>query len=116
MLEAYVEAYTKQLKGFGFEVLKLSTPGNSGAMDRLILMPKWSPAPPVFVEIKRPGKKERPLQAARRDNWRARGCDVRPMCDTPEKVYALVQTLVWEAEQRAPDVQLPWVRRQEKPV
>jgi hypothetical protein len=97
MLEMQVEGHLKRLESFGFEVLKLKTPGYSGTKDRLILWPKWSPAPPVFVEIKRPGKNERALQAAVRDDWRARGCDVRPMCDTIEKVQALCDYLLLEA-------------------
>lgn len=97
MLEAQVERALKVLEGYGFEALKLKTPGYNGTKDRLLLWPKWSPAPPVFVEIKQPGKFERALQEAVRDDWRARGCDVRDMCDTLEKVHALCGTLVIEA-------------------
>lgn len=97
MLEATVEAKLKKLEGFGFAVLKLRTPGYNGTKDRLILQPKWSPAPPSLVEIKRPGKEERALQAAVRDDWRARGCDVRDMCDTIEKVQWLCDRLLIEA-------------------
>lgn len=97
LLEAKVEGRLKKLEGFGFEVFKLRTPGKSGAMDRLILNPTWSPAPPALVEIKRPGHVERPLQEARRDNWRARGADVRDMCDTYEKIDKLCDSLLTEA-------------------
>lgn len=100
MLEAKVEARLKRIEGYGFEVFKLRTPGKSGAMDRLIQQPKWSPAPPVVVEIKKPGHVERPLQEARRDDWRARGTDVRDMCDTYEKIDALCDDLLLEAIQR----------------
>lgn len=115
MLEARVEAEFKVLEKCGFEVLKLRTPGYNGVLDRMILMPRWSPAPPVFVECKRPGKSERLLQAAVRDDWRARGCDVRDMCDTVEKVRALCRRLLWEAEQRAPHANVPWYRMREEP-
>jgi hypothetical protein len=116
VLEARVEAELKVLERTGFKCLKLRTPGTSGVPDRMILWPKWSPAPSVYVELKQPGKSERGLQAWIRDDWRARGCDVRDMCDTIEKVRHLCRTLLWEAEQRAPAVKLPWVRMREKPT
>lgn len=103
MLEAVVEARLKVLERYGFEVLKLRTPGYNGTKDRLILAPKWSPSPkgPAFVEIKRPGKEERALQAAVRDDWRARGCDVRDMCSSFEEIDLLVARLLCEAVWRA---------------
>lgn len=110
MLERQVENRLKRLESKGFKCLKLKTPGVSGVPDRLILMPKWSPGSPVFVEIKRPGKEERALQAEVRDDWLSRGCRVRPMCDTIEKVDALCTELQDEAERRVPDVSLPWPR------
>lgn len=103
MLESYVEGKLKVLEGYGFKVLKLRTPGANGVMDRLILWPTWAPAPPVLVEAKRPGKEERMLQAAVRDDWRARGCDVRDMVDTPEKIERLCALLIIEAVNRTPD-------------
>lgn len=105
MLEAVVEARLKRLEGYGFEVLKLRTPGYNGTKDRVILMPKWSPAAPAFVEIKRPGKSERALQIAVRDDWRARGCDVRDMCSTLEEVDQLCDLLLIKAVWR---VQRQW--------
>lgn len=97
MLEAVVEGRLKRLEGYGFEVLKLRTPGYNGTKDRVVLAPKWSPAPPVFVEFKRPGKTERALQAAVRDDWRARGCDVRDMCSTLDEVSQLCDDLLMVA-------------------
>lgn len=97
MKEAPVEKRLKRLEECGFKVLKLVTPGYSGVMDRLILWPKWAPRAPTFVEVKRPGKDERPLQAAVRDDWRERGCDVRERVSTYEEVDALVRTLLREA-------------------
>lgn len=96
MLERDVESRFKWLEGFGFAVLKFYT-SHSGTMDRLILFPKWSPAPPVAVELKRPGKHERLLQEKLAQDWIARGVDVRPMCDTVEKVHDLCIALVREA-------------------
>lgn len=102
MLEKVVEQKLKRLESYGFEVLKLRTPGYNGTKDRLILWPKWSPGTkgPVMVECKAPGKQERALQEAVRLDWRARGCDVRDMIDTPEKVDALCDTLLCEAVYR----------------
>jgi hypothetical protein len=102
MLEAVVEGKLKRLEGYGFKVLKLRTPGYNGTKDRLILWPTWSPGPkgPVMVECKAPGKHERALQEAVRNDWRARGCDVRDMVDTPEKVEVLCDKLLLEAVQR----------------
>ncbi len=98
MLEGYVEGKLKRLEAYGFKVLKLRTPGYSGTKDRLILWPTWSPGNgPVMVECKAPGKHERALQEAVRNDWRARGCDVRDMVSTPEEVEALTDTLLVEA-------------------
>ena len=99
MLESIVEGKLKALEAFGFKSLKLRTPGYNGTKDRLILWPLWSPGRrgPVMVECKAPGKHERALQEAVRDDWRNRGCDVRDMVETPEKVDMLCQTLLVEA-------------------
>lgn len=101
MLEREVEQRFKWLEGFGFAVLKFYT-SHSGTMDRLILAPKWSPAPPTAVELKRPGKTERLLQEKLAEDWKARGVDVRPMCDTIEKVQELCLILLREAYYRLP--------------
>lgn len=93
MLEKTVELRLKRLEGMGFKVLKLRTPGVSGVPDRMILRPKYAPGPPMFVELKAPRKHERALQAAVRGDWRLRGVDVLDMCDTVEKVDALIDDL-----------------------
>lgn len=85
----------KGLTAQGFKVLKLTTPGTMGTMDRLILRPKWSPGPPWVIEVKRPKKHERRLQELVRDDWRARGVLVLDMVDTYEKVDALIETLCY---------------------
>lgn len=115
MLERVVESKLNWLGARGFRHLKLVTPGNSHVMDRMILWPTWSPAPPVYVEIKRPGEQPRPAQEATADEWRKRGLDVRDYCDTPEKVMQLCRALLWEAEQRYVG-ELPWERMTQKPV
>lgn len=97
MLESKVEAALKQLEDWGFKCHKLKTPGNSGVMDRMILAPKWSPAPPAFLELKRPGKEPRPLQAAVAADWQERGCRVLDYCDTIEKVELASASLLVQA-------------------
>lgn len=104
MLESVVEGKLKRLESYGFKVLKLRTPGYNGTKDRLILWPKWSPGTgPVMVECKAPGKHERALQEAVRDDWRARGCDVSDMVDTPAKVDELCRVLLFRACSRIAD-------------
>ena len=99
--EVLVEEHLKKrLEECGFKVLKLTTPGNSGTMDRMILCPTWSPGSPYFVECKRPGKAERRLQQLVRDEWRARGCKVLDVCDTYERVHEIGIMLLWEADKR----------------
>lgn len=115
MKEAPVEKRLKQkLEPFGFEVLKLTTPGTSHVMDRMIRMPTWSPAPPAFVEVKRPGEEPRPAQDYTAQQWKRAGCDVREYVDTYEKVDALALALRTEAELRAPGIFLPWTRHNEE--
>lgn len=109
--EASIERRLKYyLEGYGFKVIKLTTPGYAGVPDRMILMPTWAPGPPVFAELKRPGKSERALQEALRCDWEARGVDVRKVCDTIAKASMLGQRLLWEAEQRNPTERLPFHR------
>lgn len=96
MLERDIEARFKWLEGFGFKVLKFYTSHN-GTMDRLILWPLWSPAPPVMVELKQNEKRLRLLQSVLAIDWSDRGCDIRPMCDSIEKVQALCSKLLQEA-------------------
>jgi hypothetical protein len=87
------ERLRRGLEGKGFKVLKLVTPGNTGTPDRMILRPSWSPGPPWFIEIKRPGMHERRLQELVRDGWRARGALVLDMINTYSQVDALVVKL-----------------------
>lgn len=97
MLESAVERHLKRtLERHGFEVIKLTCPGNNGVMDRMILRPKYQPGPPIFVECKRPTKDLRPLQRAVGNAWRARGVDVRERVTTIAEVNALVMRLLAE--------------------
>lgn len=85
------------LEAYGFKCIKLVTPGSAGIPDRLILAPKWSPSPPVFVELKAPNKKERSLQTEVANDMRWRGCCVKNACDTFKKVDDLVDSMLLEA-------------------
>ena len=87
-----------QLTAYGFKVLKLYTPGNTGTMDRMILRPRYSPGPPMFIELKRPRKKLRPLQAAIAVDWTVRGCIVLKPCtdmgEVNERCMQLIQMIL----------------------
>lgn len=101
MKEAKVETYLRDsLQGYGFKVPKLVLPGYAGAPDRLILWPTWSPAPPEFVELKRPGKDAGALQAAVADDWTARGVAVNPVIDTIPKASYMIRLMLITAVRR----------------
>jgi hypothetical protein len=63
-------------------------------MDRMILWPKYHPGVPMFIELKRPGKKPRPKQAAIAEEWTQRGCIVLPYCDSLEGVERVCNDLI----------------------
>ena len=91
MKESPVEKRFKQrFEAHGFKVLKLTTPGTAGVMDRMILRPVWSPGAPFFTEMKRPGKDAERLQELMRENWLLRGVIVTEVCDSYEKVDELL--------------------------
>lgn len=101
MKESPVEKRLKtRVEGFGCQVVKLVTEGTAGAMDRLILRPRWSPGAPWLVECKRPGKTERLLQECRREDWRKRGVLVLDVCDSYERVDEIAKYIlgICEAE------------------
>jgi hypothetical protein len=64
MTEKYIEqklmAAVKDMGGIAF---KFTTPGINGVPDRLVLLPHGKL---VFIELKAPGKKMRPLQVRRK--------------------------------------------------
>ena len=57
------ERLKKEAKRRGGLALKLVSPGMAGVPDRLVLLPKGVM---MFVEVKAPGKKPRPLQLKRK--------------------------------------------------
>ena len=68
--------------------IKMTVPGLAGMPDRLILVPGGSV---VFVELKAPGKKERPLQIRVQAHLRKLGFTVFSAVDSAEKIEAVVQ-------------------------
>ncbi len=96
--EAAVErALVRGLEKHGFKVLKLVTPGTTGVPDRMVLMPKWSPGPPTFIECKAPGKELRALQVAIWADWVTRGVDILSFVNTVEAAGLTVRVLLNDA-------------------
>lgn len=62
MLESQIEKLlVKEVKKRNGIALKITSPSMAGLPDRLVLLPKGRI---IFVELKRPGGKPRPLQVA----------------------------------------------------
>ena len=74
MKESYIERILKKkVEQVGGKALKFVSPGWAGAPDRLVLLPGGRL---IFVELKAPGRKPRPLQLKRHEELRALGFDV----------------------------------------
>ena len=70
--------------------LKFESPGYTGVPDRILLMPGGVT---VFVELKAPGRKERPRQRYVQDLLRQRGFRVYSSVDSYEKIDRIVEEL-----------------------
>lgn len=71
MLEKEVEkALVKRVKAMGGFCIKLTSPSMDGLPDRMVFLPESHFA---FVELKAKGKKPRPLQLKRMDDFRKLG-------------------------------------------
>lgn len=71
MLEKQIEnRLRKRIKKMGGLALKFISPGMAGVPDRIIMLPFGKV---VFVELKAPGKKMRPLQIKRKKQIEALG-------------------------------------------
>ncbi|MCI6275994.1 MAG: VRR-NUC domain-containing protein [Clostridium sp.] len=64
----------KEIELIGGKALKFVSPGMSGVPDRIVLLPHGRI---VFIELKAPGKKPRPIQIKRIKELRDLGFDVR---------------------------------------
>lgn len=85
-LEKTVEKYlVKRVKEAGGMAAKWVSPGMSGVPDRIVFLPGGRI---IFVEVKAPGKKLRPLQVHVRGQLEALGVDFR-VVDSKESVNAL---------------------------
>lgn len=74
MLEKRIEAKLRRdVQNLGGLALKLISPGYAGVPDRIVLLP---PGKLVFVELKAPGRKLRPLQQRRKTQLEGLGFKV----------------------------------------
>jgi len=85
-LERTIEGYlVKRVKEAGGVAPKWVSPGMSGVPDRIVFLPGGRI---IFVEVKAPGKKLRPLQLYVKEQLEALGVDFR-VVDSKEAVNAL---------------------------
>ena len=83
MLEKDIEQrLRRKAKAAGCRCLKFVCPGYTGVPDRIILIPGGRV---VFVELKAPGKKERPRQTVVQNMLRRMGFTVYSTVDSAEK-------------------------------
>lgn len=80
----------KEIELIGGKALKFVSPGMSGVPDRIILLPHGRI---VFIELKAPGKKPRPIQIKRISELRNLGFDVR-IIDSIDGVKDLIEEVV----------------------
>lgn len=86
--EANVEKYLKkQIEAIGGLCWKWVSPGRSGVPDRICIMPGGLI---FFVELKAPGKVERPEQKLVQHYLRKRGCVVYSSISTKHSVDSVV--------------------------
>ena len=84
MLEKDIERrLRRKAKAAGCRCLKFVCPGYTGVPDRIILIPGGQV---IFVELKAPGKKERPRQAVVQNMLRRMGFKVYSSVDSADKV------------------------------
>lgn len=67
-IERHLIRCVKERRGLCF---KLISPGNSGVPDRIVLLPNYVP---LFIELKAPEQKPRPLQEAVMKKISSVGC------------------------------------------
>ncbi len=90
MEESKIERHLKkQIELLGGLALKFVSPGVSGVPDRIVLLPHGRI---IFVELKAPGKKTRPIQEYRIKMIRALGFRVE-IIDSIEKVNKFIKEI-----------------------
>lgn len=91
MYESTVERrLVRAVERSGGLALKFISPGRAGVPDRLVCLPG---ARVVFVELKAPGGRPRPLQLKRTEELRALGFEVR-VIDGPQAVDDFVREVL----------------------
>lgn len=91
MRESDIERYLrKQVEANGGKCWKWVSPGRRGVPDRIVIMPGGVIA---FVELKAPGKTERPDQVYTQALMRNLGCIVYSAVDSYLGVQAVIQDL-----------------------
>lgn len=79
----------KEIELIGGKALKFVSPGMSGVPDRIVLLPHGRI---VFIELKAPGKKPRPIQIKRIKELKDLGFDVR-VIDSIDKVKEFINDI-----------------------
>lgn len=80
----------KEIEKLGGKALKFVSPGMSGVPDRIVLLPEGRI---IFVELKAPGKKLRPLQELRKKELEKLGFRVECI-DSIDKVLEFAEEVV----------------------
>ncbi|ARW39040.1 VRR-NUC domain-containing protein [Bacillus siamensis] len=88
MKESQLERILKrEVERQGGKAMKFISPGLSGVPDRIVLLPGGKL---VFVEMKAPGEKPRPLQLKRKKDLETMGFEVRVL-DSIDSITAFVR-------------------------
>lgn len=90
MLESEIESTLRKrikLLKNGVQYRKFESPGYTGVPDRIILLPG---AHVIFVELKKPGKKERKRQEYVQEQLRQLGFEVYSSVSSKEQIEAIV--------------------------
>lgn len=90
MLEKELERkLVKAVEDCGAAAWKLSSPGRAGVPDRIVLLPGGQV---LFVELKRPGETQRPLQVHVAQQLRILGFPVE-IVDSEQRIGGIVQLI-----------------------